>query len=85
MTMEQPITTLQPLSYAVEQRLRMIDMLLAIYGHVGREPLMDYFGTSSASATRDFAAYIERAPGNLILDCATHTYIRTPAFKRLWA
>lgn len=72
------------LSYAVEQRLRLIDFLLAQYGHVKRAALMDYFGVGEATATRDFGVYHEIAPGNMALNPSDKTYYRTNAFVRVW-
>jgi len=72
------------LSYAVEQRLRLIDFLLAQYGNVKRAALMDYFGTGEATATRDFGAYHDIAPGNMALNPSDKTYYRTNAFARVW-
>ena len=73
-----------PLTYAVEQRLRMVDFLLAQYGSVKRAALMDYFGIGEATATRDFGVYHEIAPGNMALNPADKTYYRTTAFVRAW-
>lgn len=72
------------LSYAVEQRLRMIDFLLRQYGHVGRAMLIDYFGIGEATATRDFAAYLEIAPANMAFNHTDKTYYRTVAFVSVW-
>lgn len=73
-----------PLTYAVEQRLRLVDFLLAQYGSVKRAALMDYFGIVEATATRDFGAYHEIAPGNMALNPSDKTYYRTNAFARVW-
>lgn len=72
------------LTYAVEQRLRFVDFLLAQYGHVKRAALMDYFGIGEATATRDFGAYHDLAPGNMALNPSDKTYYRTTAFARVW-
>lgn len=84
MVLETIISPPGPLSYAVEQRLRMIDFLLFTFGTAPRAALMDYFGISASTATRDFVLYMERAPVNTVIDASTHTYIRTPSFKRLF-
>lgn len=73
-----------PLTYAVEQRLRLVDFLLAQYGSVKRSALMDYFGIGEATATRDFGAYHDIAPGNMALNPSDKTYYRTNAFVRVW-
>ena len=72
------------LTYAVEQRLRFVDFLLAQYGSVKRAALMDYFGIGEATATRDFGAYHDIAPGNMALNPSDKTYYRTNAFVRVW-
>lgn len=72
------------MSYAVEQRLRMVDFLLAQYGHVKRAALMDYFGVGEATVTRDFSAYHDIAPGNMALNPSDKIYYRTNAFARVW-
>jgi predicted DNA-binding transcriptional regulator YafY len=71
-------------TYAVEQRLRLVDFLLAQYGHVKRAALMDYFGIGEATATRDFTAYHEIALGNMALNSSDKTYYRTNSFVRIW-
>ena len=45
---------------------------------------MDYFGIGEATATRDFSAYHEIAPGNMALNPSDKTYYRTTTFKRVW-
>lgn len=69
------------MNYAVKQRLRMIDFLLAQYGTVSLSALEDYFGISHPQASRDFKAYLERAPGNMVL-APSKKYIKTDTFKR---
>jgi len=73
------------MSYAVEQRLRLIDFLLQRYGHVGRAELEDYFGIGEATATRDFAMYLAKAPGNALLNNVSKRYVRAETFKRLFS
>ena len=70
--------------YAQEQRLRLIDFLLASYGDVGRAELMDFFDVGPACATRDFRLYCEQAPENCILDRSTKRYLRSKQFKRAY-
>jgi hypothetical protein len=69
--------------YAVNQRLRLIDFLLAHYGNAGRAELVDYFGIGPAVATRDFAAYNLMLPGNMALNQATKRWVRCESFRRL--
>jgi len=72
------------LNYAVEQRLRLIDFLLAYYGSVGRQELCDYFGIAAAQATRDFAQYLKLAPSNMLLNNSSKKWVRSDTFKRLY-
>ncbi|MBO2580276.1 hypothetical protein I6M29_22350 [Shewanella algae] len=71
-------------NFAVEQRMRMIDFLLAHYGAVGRDQLVDYFGISTAQDTRDFRLYREKAPGNAVMDTVSKKYIQGTGFKRIY-
>jgi len=79
-----PSSARAALTYAVEQRLRFVDFLLAQYGHVKRAALIDYFGIGYATATRDFGAYHQIARGNMALNPSDKTYYRTTAFVRVW-
>ena len=72
------------MTYAVEQRLRLIDFLLAQYGHVNRSAIMNYFGIGKATATRDFAEYKKLRPKNMIYDSNDRTYYKTQNFEREW-
>lgn len=72
------------MNYAIEQRLRMIDFLLAHYGAVGRDELVDYFGIGGAQATRDFRAYIQLAPGNMVINNVSKRWVRSDTFKRVY-
>ena len=72
------------MKYAVEQRLVFIDFLLAEYGHVGRGAIIDYFGISEATATRDFKEYKLRFPYNMVYNGNDKAYYKTQDFKRVW-
>lgn len=72
------------ISYAIEQRLRLFEFLLAQYGYVNRSALTDFFGISTPQASLDIRAYLERAPGNACYDPRAKTYCRTPNFQRIW-
>lgn len=72
------------LNYAVQQRLRMIDMLLEHYGTVRRSVLSDYFGISTPQASKDLGDYNEMAPGNMEYDLRAKCYKRTEQFKRIF-
>jgi len=71
--------------YAIEQRLRMLDFLLHQYGSVNRSALEDYFGVSTPQASLDIQEYMRLAPGNAAYCKTAKAYIRTDAFKRVWA
>ena len=73
----------EAMNYAVEQRLRLIEFLLAHYGSVGRVELQDFFGISPAAATRDFAMYLKMHPGNAILNQTSKRYVRSDTFKQV--
>lgn len=72
------------MNYGLQQRLHFIDVLAQYQGQVWREPLMAYFGISSANATRDFRLYIKMCPDNLVYDPSTRRYHKTPNFKSLY-
>ncbi|MRI43121.1 hypothetical protein D5301_12845 [Stenotrophomonas sp. MH181796] len=73
------------LTYAVEQRLRLIDFLLARYGRVNRGALMDYFGISMPQASLDLQHYQERTgSGQIRYDATTRAYVCDAGFKRCW-
>ncbi len=70
--------------FAVDQRLRLIDFLLAHYGYVSRNHVMDYFGLGVAQASADIREYKKRAPANAIHDRVSGKHIRGAEFKRLY-
>lgn len=82
--MSESISVAPKLNYAVEQRLRLIDFLVAHYDSVGREQLVDFFGISLPQATRDFREYRRIAPGNLIFDDSAKRYRKSLNFKRMY-
>lgn len=72
------------MNYAVVQRLRLIDFLLATYGYVGRPTLVAYFGISTPCAANDFKLYKDRAPDNVIYNGSLKRYERSESFKPLF-
>lgn len=72
------------LTYAVEQRLRLIDFLLANYASVGPRQLIDFFGISLPQATRDFAMYNKVHPGNMEYMSSAKYWQITPEFSRVY-
>jgi len=72
------------MKYATEQRLRLIDFLLANYGMVNRVAIIDYFDISPAAATRDFRKYEELCKSNMAYDPTSRFYLKTPNFNRFF-
>lgn len=72
------------MTYAIEQRLRFIDFLLAQYGTINRAALTDYFGISTPQASTDLSAYSKLAPKNMTYDYASKAYVATEKFKRAY-
>ncbi len=70
------------MNYAQEQRLRLIDFLLKHYGSVARAEIEDFFGVGGATATRDFALYLERWPSNAVLNPSSKRYLRADTYKQ---
>ncbi|MCF2948204.1 WYL domain-containing protein [Paraglaciecola aquimarina] len=71
---------LSELTHAQKDRLAFIDFSLQYFGHVARTDLIQRFKTGLAASTRDFSAYKEIAPDNLILKHQTKSYHRTDSF-----
>lgn len=71
------------MKYAIDQRMHLIDFLLAHYGTINRAALEDFFGISTPQASLDLKEYMRRAPGNLEYDRSAKTYRRAPGFRRL--
>ncbi len=70
--------------YAVEQRLRFIDFLLALYGYINRKMIKDYFGVSEQQAILDMKAYMQLAPNNMHYDVQRKAYVRSDTYVRHW-
>lgn len=70
--------------FAIEQRLRMIDFLLANYGWVNRSGISELYGIIKIQVSSDFAKYLELAPGNMAYNPSTKRYERQPTFKRFY-
>jgi predicted DNA-binding transcriptional regulator YafY len=70
------------MTYTQKERLRMIDCLIANYGSVGRDMLMDWFGVSPACATRDLALYKELNPSNVYFCEETKKWYQHACFKK---
>lgn len=72
------------LTYAMEQRMRFIDFQLFHYGKITRRHLIDFFGVTSATATRDFALFDELYPGQARLCNVTKHWGPTSQYSRIF-
>lgn len=72
---------LEQYSHAQTDRLAFIDFSLQFFGHVARTDLIKRFKTGLAASTRDFSAYKELAPNNLVLRHQTKSYHRMQDFQ----
>ena len=75
---------IEKFTYALEQRLRLIDFLLAHYGTLNRSAIMDYYSVSKPQAAIDIRTYLSIAPNNAVYDTSAKTYRRTDVFKRVY-
>lgn len=73
---------MEKITYAVEQRLRMIDFLLSNYRYLNRRMISHYFGISRAQVSSDFKLYKEIAPNNMDYDKNKKIYSATDIFKK---
>lgn len=71
--------------YAVEQRLRFIDAMLHLYGHVNRSVLEFFFCVSTPQASSDINEYIKLIPKNIVYNASKKRYERTKDFSSYWA
>ena len=74
----------QRMNYAAEQRVRLIDVMLIVYGTVNRRVLMEVFGIEQACASRDLATYKRLYPKNMTYDTMSKSYVKSPNFKRAY-
>jgi len=72
------------MNYAIERRMLLIDFLLAYYGYVQRDALMNYSGISMAQASLDIAMYREMADGNMEYNASTKRWERSATFARVY-
>lgn len=63
------------------KRLNYLEFRVYFTGCISRNDLIERFGISEAAATRDFALYREKAPGNIEIDPVTKAYQLTSKFK----
>lgn len=72
------------MNYAVQQRLRLIDLMLGHFGYAGPQQISDYFGISRPAASLDFTKYNELNPGNAYYNHSTLCWIASDDFKRAY-
>ena len=72
------------MKYAIQQRLRFIDCMLAYYGYINRITIMDYFGISQPQTSKDIQEYIKIAPNNIEYSKRNRRYNCTTTFVRIW-
>lgn len=73
------------ISYAVVQRLRLIDIMLMHQNSMNRGILVDYFGISTIQASNDLKLYQQLAPNNMEYDMSGKTYRRKEGFSCVWS
>ena len=69
------------MTWASEQRLRFIERRLKRRGKINIRDLVEKFGISDRQASYDMAAYLERAPGNMVHDPVRKAYVREDGFR----
>lgn len=72
-------------NHAQRERLAYIDFCLQYRGTIGRNDLIEKFGTGVASCTRDLTLYRDLAGKNLVFRHDVKRYFRTPVFQPLFA
>ena len=75
---------LNRLSQKQKERLSFIDFCANFLGSIGRAEIVNRFGISDASASKDLAAYIELVPKNLKYDFKSRTHLATKSFKPIY-
>lgn len=69
------------LSYAVEQRMRLLDFMLKHFGYFKRAALCDYFGISPGQAANDIRTYRQLNPHASVYDSYNKTHRASIDFK----
>lgn len=69
-----------PVKWSQERRLQFIDFRLRWGGRINRRDVTDFFKISVPQASADIARYAELAPGNLVYDTSSRTYVTTSDF-----
>lgn len=73
------------ISYAVEQRLRFIELLLDHYGYFKRRSVVEFFGVSPRSVSRDIQIYQGLAPGNVFYNAQAKAFQKAEGFERRYS
>lgn len=71
-------------NWSAEQRLEFIEFRLFWENSVNRGDIVAAFGVSVPQASKDLAAYQDRAPGNAIYDKSSKRYIAGPDFTPVY-
>lgn len=77
----EPIGTTKKLSYAVEQRMRLIDFMLKHFGYFKTAALRDHFGISEPQSLRDVRLYKKNNPHSVLYDRHERIYRAALNFK----
>jgi WYL domain len=78
------LKSISNLTQSQRDRLAFIELRARFVGEVGRQDLVNRFGTQAAAATRDIATYKELAPGNLDYDSKNKIYICAAWFRPIF-
>jgi hypothetical protein len=72
------------MKYAAEQRLRFIDAMLHLYGHINRSAVEFFFCVSTPQASADISDYMRIAPDNIVYSSSRKRYERSQSFQSYW-
>ena len=73
------------IAWSKQQRLEFIEFRCFWEGLVNRADLIDTFSISVPQATKDFAQYLDLAPGNIAYDKRVKAYLAGPNFKPIFS
>ena len=68
----------------IQNRLRVLEVLLDQYGYVNRKTLCDLHGLETATVSRDIATYRKLSDGSCFYNQATRRIEKLSNFKRLF-
>ncbi|MGJ0622239.1 MAG: WYL domain-containing protein [Methylocystis sp.] len=67
--------------WSIEKRLEFIEVRIFWEGRLNRQDLVEAFQVSTQQASADIARYMKLAPGNLVFDRSSKSYVRGHRFK----